>query len=105
MKIEGASSIVTGGAGGFGEAMVRRLVGAGSKVVIAGLAEDRGKALADYLGDAARFVLTDVTNEESVGAAVAAASELGPLRVAVIVHGGPAAGAQPQWRALPACDL
>jgi len=92
MDLSGASAIVTGGAGGFGEATVRRLVAAGAKVVIADMAEDRGKALADDLGDGARFVRTDVTSEESVQAALAAASELGPLRAAVVVHGGPAAG-------------
>jgi NAD(P)-dependent dehydrogenase (short-subunit alcohol dehydrogenase family) len=85
---------VTGGAGGFGEQTVRRLVAAGANVVVADLAEDRGKALADELGDAARFVATDVTSEDSVLAAVEAATQMGPLRVAVIVHGGPVAGAR-----------
>jgi NAD(P)-dependent dehydrogenase (short-subunit alcohol dehydrogenase family) len=94
MDLKDVSAIVTGGAGGFGAATVRRLVGAGAKVVVADLAEDRGKALADELGEAAWFVSTDVTDEESVAAAIAAAGELGPLRVAVIVHGGPAAGAR-----------
>lgn len=94
MDLKDVSAIVTGGAGGFGAATVRRLVGVGAKVVIADLAEDRGKALADELGESARFVSTDVTDEESVAAAIAAAGELGPLRVAVIVHGGPAAGAR-----------
>ncbi|MEV4102710.1 SDR family NAD(P)-dependent oxidoreductase [Nonomuraea sp. NPDC049649] len=94
MDLSGASAIVTGGTGGFGEATVRRLVGAGAKVVIADVAEDRGKALADDLGESVRFVRTDVTSEESVQDALAVASELGPLRVAVIVHGGPAAAAR-----------
>lgn len=34
MEISGASAVVTGGASGLGEATVRRLVGAGAKVVI-----------------------------------------------------------------------
>jgi NAD(P)-dependent dehydrogenase (short-subunit alcohol dehydrogenase family) len=88
-----ASALVTGGAGGFGEATVRRLAAAGVKVVIADLAEDKGKALADALGgDHVQYVTTDVTDEESVRNAVAAAQEMAPLRVAVVVHGGPAAG-------------
>jgi NAD(P)-dependent dehydrogenase (short-subunit alcohol dehydrogenase family) len=94
MDLTGASAIVTGGAGGFGSATVRRLVDAGARVVIADLAEEKATALATELGDAVRFVKTDVTSEESVGAAIAAAAELGPLRVAVVVHGGPAAGAR-----------
>jgi len=94
MDLTGAAAIVTGGAGGFGAATVRRLVGAGAKVVIADLAEERAQALSEELGDAVRFQRTDVTSEESVAAAVAAAAGLGPLRVAVVVHGGPAAGAR-----------
>ena len=94
MDLTGASAIVTGGAGGFGAATVRRLVDAGARVLIADLAEERAQALADELGEGVRFLRTDVTSEESVAAAVAAAAELGPLRVAVVVHGGPAAGAR-----------
>ena len=93
MELSGASALVVGGAGGFGEATVRRLVAAGVRVVIADLAADKGKALEEALGgDRARFVPTDVTDERSVFEAVDAASELGPLRAAVVVHGGPAAG-------------
>ena len=55
MNLEGASAIVTGGAGGFGEATVRRLVAAGAKVVIADMADEKGKLLADDLGENARF--------------------------------------------------
>ncbi|MDH3008768.1 MULTISPECIES: SDR family NAD(P)-dependent oxidoreductase [Gordonia] len=94
MILDGGSAIVTGGAGGFGAATVRRLVAAGMKVVVADLAADRGRELADDLGDAAVFRSTDVTSEESVRDAIAAATELGPLRVAVIVHGGSAARAR-----------
>jgi len=94
MDLTGASAIVTGGAGGFGGATVRRLAAAGARGVIADLAEERGESLAAELGDAVRFHRTDVTSEESVAGAVAAAAELGPLRVAVVVHGGPVAGAR-----------
>ncbi len=92
MEIKGSSALVVGGAGGFGEATVRRLAEAGAKVVIADMAEDRGKALEDALDGRAVFVQTDVTSESSVDAAIAAAVELAPLRSTVIVHGGPAAG-------------
>ncbi|MBV6756199.1 SDR family NAD(P)-dependent oxidoreductase [Rhodococcus opacus] len=92
MDLKGASALVTGGAGGFGEATVRRLVATGARVVIADMADERGLALADELGDGVRFVHTDVTDDDSVDTAVAAARELGTLRAAVIVHGGPAAG-------------
>jgi NAD(P)-dependent dehydrogenase (short-subunit alcohol dehydrogenase family) len=93
MDLTGASAVVTGGAGGFGEATVRRLVDAGVKVVIADLSDEKGKALEDALGsDKVRFLNTDVLDEQSVADAVAAAQELGTLRVGLVVHGGPAAG-------------
>jgi NAD(P)-dependent dehydrogenase (short-subunit alcohol dehydrogenase family) len=88
MELNGSAALVTGGAGGLGEATVRRLVAAGAKVVIADLAAEKGQALADELGAAAAFVATDVTSEESVTAALDRAATLGPVRVAVAVHGG-----------------
>ncbi|WP_375487877.1 SDR family oxidoreductase [uncultured Mycobacterium sp.] len=84
----GASAIVSGGAGGLGEATVRRLHADGLAVVIADLAEDKGKALAAELGERALFVPTDATDEDSVRAAIDAANTLAPLRYAVIAHGG-----------------
>ena len=92
MDIKGGSAIVTGGAGGFGEATVRRLVAAGAKVVIADLAEERATALANELGENAVFMKTNVLDDDSVQAAVDAAMEMGPMRLSVAVHGGGSAG-------------
>ena len=76
-QFEGASAIVSGGAGGLGEATVRRLHADGLGVVIADLAADKGKALADELGSRAVFVSTDVTSEDSIRRAVEQANQLG----------------------------
>lgn len=92
MNISGSAAIVTGGAGGLGEATVRLLVEAGAQVVIADLSDDRGAALASELGFGAIYVRTDVTDEASVLAALEKAGEMGPLRVAVSAHGGAAGG-------------
>ena len=54
MQIAGSSAIVVGGAGGLGEATVRRLHAAGAKVVVADLADEKGKALESELGRALR---------------------------------------------------
>ncbi|NMD61329.1 UNVERIFIED_ORG: NAD(P)-dependent dehydrogenase (short-subunit alcohol dehydrogenase family) [Nocardia globerula] len=88
MDISTASALVTGGAGGLGEATVRQLVGAGTAVVIADLNDERGKALEVELGDKVRYVNTDVLDEASVNAAIAVAQELAPLRIVVNAHGG-----------------
>jgi NAD(P)-dependent dehydrogenase (short-subunit alcohol dehydrogenase family) len=56
--------------------------------VIADLNPDKGEALASELGDRARFVQADVTDEEAVGAAVDAAAEAdGGLRISVCCAG------------------
>lgn len=84
----GASAIVSGGAGGLGAATVRRLHSEGLAVVIADLAEAAGKVLADELGERATFARTDVTDSDSITAAIEAADSLGEFRYAVIAHGG-----------------
>ncbi len=88
MQISGSSAVVVGGAGGLGEATVRRLHAAGAKVVVADLADEKGKALEQELG--VRYVRTDATSEDDVLAALAEAESAGPLRISVDCHGGPA---------------
>ncbi len=87
MEIAGQVALVTGGASGLGRATVEELVGAGARVVVADLPGSPGEALADALGDAVRFVPTDVTSEDDVSRALDAATELGGLHVAVSCAG------------------
>src|SRR6516165_5656469 len=89
MDLTNASALVTGGAGGFGGATARRLAEKGARVVIADVHDERGEALAKELGNGAIYVRTDIMDEESIAKAVHAAADIGPLRAAVIVHGGP----------------
>ncbi|MEI6497932.1 MAG: glucose 1-dehydrogenase [Actinomycetota bacterium] len=72
-RFEGKVAVITGGASGLGEATARLLVAEGGKVVVADYGEERGKAVADSLGDSAIFVRCDVTVEADVAAAVDAA--------------------------------
>lgn len=88
MTFDNRVVVITGGAGGLGEATARMLHSAGAAVVIADLADDRGAALADELGARAAYVHTDVLDDDSVLAALTTAGELGELRHAVIAHGG-----------------
>ncbi len=91
MDLHNASALVTGGAGGFGMATVRRLAERGAKVVIADVNAERGEALAAELDNGSVYVHTDITDEASIANAVQTAVGLGPLRAAVVVHGGPPA--------------
>jgi NAD(P)-dependent dehydrogenase (short-subunit alcohol dehydrogenase family) len=72
-RLEGCRAVITGAASGIGEATARLFVTEGASVVIADVDDDRGKHIADELGEKCQFVYTDVTQEEDVEAAVAAA--------------------------------
>jgi NAD(P)-dependent dehydrogenase (short-subunit alcohol dehydrogenase family) len=90
MELDRVAALVTGGASGLGGAAARRLADAGALVVIADLQDDKGDALAADIGGA--FVHADVTKEDQVAAAVAAAMSAGPLRAVVNCAGiGPPA--------------
>lgn len=69
-RFEGKVAVVTGAASGLGEATARLLVAEGGHVIVADYDSTRGQAVADSLGDAARFARTDVTVESDVAAAV-----------------------------------
>lgn len=78
MQIKDSVFIVTGGASGLGAGAVRLLAAQGGKVVIADLNQAAGEALASELGAqgaAARFVATNVADEASAQACVAATLE------------------------------
>ncbi|TMH37111.1 MAG: 3-hydroxyacyl-CoA dehydrogenase [Betaproteobacteria bacterium] len=75
MQIAGSNFIITGGASGLGAATARMLVRDGAKAMLADLNDPHGQALAAELGGSARFVHTDVCDEASARAAVAAAQE------------------------------
>ncbi|MFL5883058.1 MAG: 3-hydroxyacyl-CoA dehydrogenase [Actinomycetota bacterium] len=87
MEIAGRTVLVTGGGSGLGAATARMVVEHGGSVVVADVDTERGKRVAAELGERARFVPTDVTDEASVGAAVALTLELGGPHVAVSCAG------------------
>ena len=68
-------SLVTGGGSGIGKAIATRIAAEGGCVVIADLDLDHAQAVADDLGgpDVALAVKADVSSEDSVAAAMAAA--------------------------------
>ncbi|MGB3110911.1 MAG: SDR family NAD(P)-dependent oxidoreductase [Psychrobacter alimentarius] len=76
MHIEKNSFLVTGGASGLGEAVVRAIVAQGGNVVIADLNESAGQALINELGDKARFIRCDITSGDDVQAAVDVAEKV-----------------------------
>ncbi|OBF43656.1 3-alpha-hydroxysteroid dehydrogenase [Mycobacterium sp. 852002-50816_SCH5313054-b] len=83
-RVDGKVALISGGARGMGASHARMLVEEGAKVVIGDILDDEGKALADELGEAARYVHLDVTQPDQWDAAVATATgEFGKLNVLV----------------------
>jgi 3alpha(or 20beta)-hydroxysteroid dehydrogenase len=93
-RVEGKVVLISGGARNIGAASARLLVAEGAKVVVGDLLDEDGAALADELGDAARYVHLDVTSPDDWKRAVAlAVGEFGKLNVlfnnAGIFNGAP----------------
>jgi len=83
VQINDAVAVVTGGASGLGLATTKTLLAEGAQVVILDLPTSNGEAVANELGDRARFAAADVTDEAAVTAALDVADSLGPLRIVV----------------------
>jgi NAD(P)-dependent dehydrogenase (short-subunit alcohol dehydrogenase family) len=93
MHLGSAKAVVTGGASGLGLATAERVVAAGGRVVLLDINVDHGEAAAAKLGANARYVTTDVSNENSVKAAIKAADEfMGGITLAVNCAGIATAG-------------
>lgn len=82
MRLDGVAAVVSGGSSGLGRATARALLEGGAAGVVA---MDLTEPAEPQPG--LHFVETDVTDEASVRAALAAAGEIAPLRVAVSCAG------------------
>lgn len=69
-RLEGKVAIVTGGGGGIGSAVARRLVGEGAKVAVADIFLDSAKQAAEPFGDDALAVAFDAASPHSVKALI-----------------------------------
>ena len=83
-ELTGKVAIVTGGASGLGEGLVRRFAAEGAKVLIGDIDHEAGAALAAGIGADAMFVEADVSDIDQVGRLVSTAVEqFGGLHVMV----------------------
>jgi 3alpha(or 20beta)-hydroxysteroid dehydrogenase len=83
-RLNGRLAIVTGGARGMGAATAKRFVEEGAQVLVADVLSE-GEALAKELGDRARFVELDVSDERAWAEAVELAATMAPT-VDVLVN-------------------
>ncbi|ORW32725.1 3-hydroxy-2-methylbutyryl-CoA dehydrogenase [Mycobacterium paraense] len=80
MEIEDTVAVVTGGASGLGLACTRRLLDRGASVAVIDI---KGGEVIAELGDRAKFLHANVTDPDSIIAALDAAEAMGPLRINV----------------------
>lgn len=71
-RLEGKVALVTGGARGIGEGIVRRFIAEGAQVMITDVLDEAGAALAGELGDRAGYLHLDVTSRAQWRDAIAA---------------------------------
>lgn len=96
MQLEGKVALVTGGASGLGLGTARHLIARGASVAIVDMNEAKGSAAAEDLGAMSRFLACDVSDTDSVSAAVEGANEaFGTIHILVN-----AAGIAPAQRVL-----
>ncbi len=83
-RLDGKVALITGAARGMGAATARLFVEHGARVIIADVLETDGARLAGELGERARFVHHDVTDEASWEQLIAhTAQAFGPIDVLV----------------------
>jgi NAD(P)-dependent dehydrogenase (short-subunit alcohol dehydrogenase family) len=83
-RLSGKAAVVTGGARGIGEGIVRRFVAEGARCVIADIDAAAAEQLVSELGDSVIFIKTDVTSESDIASAIAACvSNFGALDVMI----------------------
>ena len=110
MKLENKVAVITGGASGLGRATAEKVIAAGGKVAIFDLNEQLANATAEALGPSAKAFAVNVSDEESVKAAIAGTLEaFGAIHINVNCAGVGAAartlgrdGAMP-WRPSTLC--
>jgi NAD(P)-dependent dehydrogenase (short-subunit alcohol dehydrogenase family) len=74
-RLVGKVAVITGAGSGIGRASAKLFVAEGAKVVVAEINATLGEAAAREAGPSARFIRTDVTDEESVRQMVKQARE------------------------------
>jgi len=81
-RLEGKTALITGAASGIGEATARSFVEEGSRVLLTDINDERGKSVAEELGDKAGYLHVDVSREKDVeGAVNAVVDDWGKLDV------------------------
>jgi 3alpha(or 20beta)-hydroxysteroid dehydrogenase len=82
-RLAGKVAVVTGAARGTGAVVAARLAAEGARVVAVDVLDDRGRDVVAAIGDAARYVHCDVSDEQDWADTIRAARAFGGLDVLV----------------------
>ena len=69
-RLAGKVAMITGGTSGMGAVTAQRFVAEGARVVLTGRSVARGEALAAEIGENARFIAMEASDEDQIKAAV-----------------------------------
>jgi NAD(P)-dependent dehydrogenase (short-subunit alcohol dehydrogenase family) len=105
-RLQGKNALVTGAGSGIGKAIATTFAREGARIMAADLNEDTAKAVAAQIEDAggeAKWIRTDISNEEDVKAAIAATvAAWGQLDV--MVNNAGIGGPQYSWEQVTAVN-
>lgn len=110
-RLAGKCAWISGGASGMGQAIAERFAAEGAHVAVADIQQDRGRALAQHIGDRAMFTACDVADETAVRASIDHAAErFGALHVLINCAGTITVGplhetSEADWDRLQAINL
>lgn len=104
MRLAGKVALITGGASGMGRSEASIFAREGARVMIADVLDREGQEAAKAIGDAARFMTLDVTDEAQWQAVIAATErEFGKLDI-VVNNAGISGTYQPDLTSTEAWD-
>ena len=84
MQLNQVKALITGGVSGLGLSVARKIVANGGQAVLLDINDEAGAAVETELGEAVRYIRTDVTSEQAVVDTVnAAVAHMGLINVAV----------------------
>jgi len=93
MQLNQVKAVISGGVSGLGLAVAHKVVAAGGEAALLDINDDAGAAAVGKLGEAVRYIHTDVCSERAVEDAVArAVTQMGTVNVAVNCAGVVGAG-------------
>lgn len=89
-RLKGKVALITGGTSGIGAETARLFIKEGARVVISGRSEEKGRKLANELGENASYCLSDITKEEDIEKTISfTTNSFGKLDILFNNAGGP----------------